>query len=98
MYDHYRATGPFTIAYFIFLFIFGNLILLNLFLAILLKNFEEPPGQEDEELEEDEDGRLKKLKMCLMNICSCMRSEKKKTEAEALEMVDNSHVSPKLKQ
>ena len=44
MYDHYRATNAFTIVYFIFLFIFGNLILLNLFLAILLKNFEEPPG------------------------------------------------------
>ena len=49
MYDHYRATGrsPLTIAYFMFLFIFGNLILLNLFLAILLKNFEEPPGTEE---------------------------------------------------
>lgn len=51
MYDHYRATGPLTIAYFMFLFIFGNLILLNLFLAILLKNFEEPPGKEEQEEE-----------------------------------------------
>ena len=40
-----------TIAYFMFLFIFGNLILLNLFLAILLKNFEEPPGTEEQEVE-----------------------------------------------
>ena len=47
MYDHYRATGPLTVGYFMFLFIFGNLILLNLFLAILLKNFEEPPGAEE---------------------------------------------------
>jgi len=49
MYDHYRATNSLTIAYFMFLFIFGNLILLNLFLAILLKNFEEPPGTGTEE-------------------------------------------------
>lgn len=53
MYDHYRATGPLTIAYFMFLFIFGNLILLNLFLSILLQNFEEPPGAEDEDDVED---------------------------------------------
>jgi len=32
------------------LFIIGNIILLNLFLAILLGNFEEPPGKSDEEL------------------------------------------------
>ena len=51
MYDHYRATGLLTIAYFMFLFIFGNLILLNLFLAILLKNFNEPPGTEEQEEE-----------------------------------------------
>lgn len=99
MYDHYRATGAFTIAYFIFLFIFGNLILLNLFLAILLKNFEEPPGQEDEELEEDEDGRLKKLKLWLMNICPCMKKQSSTPEADSLvEMADNSHTGPKLKQ
>ena len=74
MYDHYRATGAFTIVYFIFLFIFGNLILLNLFLAILLKNFEEPPGQEEEEDEEEDDGRLKKIKCCLLKMCTpCMR-------------------------
>jgi hypothetical protein len=30
------------------MFIWGNLIMLNLFLAILLKNFEEPPGKEEE--------------------------------------------------
>jgi hypothetical protein len=53
MYDHYRATGPLTVAYFMFLFIFGNLILLNLFLAILLKNFEEPPGAAEEEAPEE---------------------------------------------
>ena len=54
MYDHYRATNSITIVYFMFLFIFGNLILLNLFLAILLKNFEEPPGADEPEEQEDE--------------------------------------------
>ena len=57
MYDHYRSEGYVAHFYFITLFIFGNLILLNLFLAILLKNFEEPPGKEEEE--EDDDGKPK---------------------------------------
>lgn len=48
MYDHYRAYGIFAIILFIIIFIWGNLIMLNLFLAILLKNFEEPPGKEEE--------------------------------------------------
>ena len=61
MYDHYRATGPLTIAYFMFLFIFGNLILLNLFLAILLKNFEEPPGVGA--VEEVEEKTIKKVSL-----------------------------------
>lgn len=51
MYDAYRAAGSGAYVYFISLFIIGNLILLNLFLAILLKNFEEPPGGDDEEEE-----------------------------------------------
>ena len=55
MYDGYRAGGPGAYIYFISLFIIGNLILLNLFLAILLKNFEEPPGgdEDDEELADE---------------------------------------------
>jgi voltage-dependent calcium channel L type alpha-1D len=55
MYDGYRAGGPGAYLYFISLFIIGNLILLNLFLAILLKNFEEPPGgdEDDEDLAEE---------------------------------------------
>ena len=59
MYDHLRAGSKTVYVFFISLFIFGNLILLNLFLAILLKNFEEPLGQEEEdfekELEQNED-------------------------------------------
>ena len=40
MYEHIRVTGEATFAYFISLFIIGNLILMNLFLASLLSNFE----------------------------------------------------------
>jgi len=57
LYDHYRSEGLVAHFYFITLFILGNLILLNLFLAILLKNFEEPPGKDEEE--EDDDGKPK---------------------------------------
>ena len=52
MYDHVRATGNGGIFFFISLFILGNLVLLNLFLAILLKNFEEPPGKDEEDVGE----------------------------------------------
>ena len=76
MYDHYRATGAITVAYFMFLFIFGNLILLNLFLAILLKNFEEPPGQ-DEPDEDDDDtpkvGICKRICMFCFSCSSCCK-------------------------
>jgi hypothetical protein len=48
MYDHVRAQGTICVFIFILIFIVGNLIMLNLFLAILLKNFEEPPGKEED--------------------------------------------------
>lgn len=47
MYDHVRSIGWISVGFFIPIFITGNLIMLNLFLAILLKNFEEPPEKED---------------------------------------------------
>lgn len=39
MYDSYRATGSVSVIYFISLVLFGNIIMLNLFLALLLGNF-----------------------------------------------------------
>jgi hypothetical protein len=54
MYDHVRVQGRMHIIFFIFLFIIGNIILLNLFLAILLKNFEEPPSKDEPEEADDE--------------------------------------------
>jgi hypothetical protein len=40
MYDHMRSAGSASCIYFIALVIFGNIIMLNLFLAILLGNFD----------------------------------------------------------
>ena len=40
MYDHMRAAGPASCVYFLGLVICGNIIMLNLFLAILLGNFD----------------------------------------------------------
>ena len=61
MFDNHRATWdydtstgirvPFAIPYFIMLFIVGNLVLFNLFVAILLSNIGEV---EDEEIEDEE--------------------------------------------
>ena len=73
MYDHLRAGSRTAYVFFISLFIFGNLILLNLFLAILLKNFEEPLGQEEEDFEkelEQKDGLLDRVRQGFLNLFS----------------------------
>ena len=75
MYDHYRATNSLTIVYFIFLFIFGNLILLNLFLAILLKNFEEPPGAEEDDGDVEEAPKVGIVKKMKNFCCFCFKSK-----------------------
>lgn len=62
MYDHARSQGHYVIPIFIFIFIVGNLILLNLFLAILLKNFEEPPGKEESPANDDDNKSVKSNK------------------------------------
>jgi len=81
MITHVRGSGDTAIPFFVFVFIFGNLILLNLFLAILLKNFEEPPGKDDDEpayVEEPTDKVPLKVKckkccccLCCFKYCSC---------------------------
>lgn len=81
MYDHYRATNALTIVYFMFLFIFGNLILLNLFLAILLKNFEEPPGQEELEDSDEEPSKKEGIFKRICGFCSTCSSCCKKSSA-----------------
>lgn len=44
MYDHMRTVGPISCIYFIGLVILGGIIMLNLFLAILLGNFDRARG------------------------------------------------------
>lgn len=44
----YRAQGLIALFFYPFVFIFTNLVLLNLFLAILLQNFDEEPQDEEE--------------------------------------------------
>ena len=48
MFDGWRSVGPWAILYYFSLVVFGNFIVLNLFLAILLNNFggEEDNGEE----------------------------------------------------
>jgi hypothetical protein len=42
LFGHMRQTSMITSLFFVTLYVLGNFIMLNLFLAILLKNFEEP--------------------------------------------------------
>jgi len=50
----YRAEGGIALAFYPFVFIFMNLILLNLFLAILLHNFEQKVDPTKDQDEQDE--------------------------------------------
>lgn len=59
MYIYVRATNWFTILFFVSLMILGNFVLLNLFLAILLKNFSEDVDL-DEGIAGNEDKSTKK--------------------------------------
>jgi voltage-dependent calcium channel L type alpha-1D len=70
MYDHVRTNGHGALIFFVSLFVLGNLILLNLFLAILLKNFEEPPGKDAEDETVDGEGVITKLKAALCCCCT----------------------------
>ena len=73
----FRANGFIAIIFYPFVFIFMNLILLNLFLAILLSNFE--TREDPKDAEKDEDGKaMAKIKRRLKRRCKkcCMRCEK----------------------
>jgi len=52
MYDAVRSTGLGAVVFFVTLVIFGQIILINLFLAVLLENFEEKRKQMEEEKKE----------------------------------------------
>lgn len=51
MYNAVRGSGKGIIIYFITLIVFGNIILLKLFLAVLLENFEDKRRELEEERE-----------------------------------------------
>ena len=74
----YRTEGIIAVFFYPFVFVFMNLILLNLFLAILLSNFETSHENEVDHEEKSVKKALKKLergckKCCLSckNICPC---------------------------
>ena len=54
---------------------FGYLILLNLFLAILLDNFDEPPGAEEEEEDEDNEPKVPIMKRIKNFCCFCIKNK-----------------------
>lgn len=86
MYDHTRALGTrLYMLFFIPIFIIGNLILLNLFLAILLKNFEEPPGKDADDDEGSSTGKLsitQKISKYSRLICFCCFKKDEEREGQ----------------
>ena len=74
MHQHYRAQETtFVFVYFVSLFVIGNMILMNLFLAILLKNFEEPPGSDTAEDEAENDQKITVKKIVMTYLCCCCK-------------------------
>jgi hypothetical protein len=58
------GSAYFSLIFFIVLFIAGHFVLLNLFLAILLSNFEMTA---DDERPQDEQDELYRIKICCLN-------------------------------
>jgi hypothetical protein len=54
MYKHMIAVGELSAFFFLFLQVFGKYVLLNLFLAILLENFEDIEEKEEDPHNEEE--------------------------------------------
>lgn len=62
MYSAIYSTSWYASLYFVSLTVVGNYILLNLFLAILLQEFEEGDDEEEEEEEDEEIKNLRSIK------------------------------------
>eukprot|EP00440_Ansanella_granifera_P074218 gb/GFBE01080540.1/.p1 GENE.gb/GFBE01080540.1/~~gb/GFBE01080540.1/.p1 ORF type:complete len:2396 (+),score=576.99 gb/GFBE01080540.1/:1-7188(+) len=60
MYDAMRATHWTALWYFLFVVVFGNFVILNLFLAILMTNFDEQRTQMADELEAEKSAKSDK--------------------------------------
>eukprot|EP01036_Dinobryon_divergens_P034075 gene34075-44028_t len=79
MFDTYRAFGPVSILFPIFCFLFGSIVLMNLFLALLIRCFHEDQDDsaketEDTNLEEDRYEELVDVIDCLLCFCSSLVS------------------------
>ena len=65
----FRAEGSIALFYYPVVFIVMNLVLLNLFLAILLHNFEETSGSKEEKVNEAEEKKLAKFNRRVKKKC-----------------------------
>ena len=85
------------------LYILGNLVLLNLFLAILLSNFD-PANTEvevpDEEEQIEEFSRFKlyaiAIKLWVVNHCGCLIPDKEESDPETLSSIKSNEVKEAL--
>lgn len=84
MYDGMAASSVLSCLYFFVLVIFGNYIILNLFLAILLSGFE-GGAEDDSDDEEEEDATAVKSDGPLKKLCSCCGSSKVAPDGEGEE-------------
>ena len=89
MHNHYRAQGISALFFFPAVYTCLHLVQLNLFLAILLKNFE--MGQRDsQDLDKDEDQTMERIKLIFHRIisfiCCCPRSTEKISISNAVEL------------
>eukprot|EP01048_Picozoa_sp_COSAG05_P003861 COSAG05_NODE_189_length_14633_cov_44.869134_4_plen_1996_part_00 len=75
MYDGIRTAGPITALYFFILVLFGNYLILNLFLAILLGGFEAGAEDDDDNEEEEEEEISKDGDPSNKSCCPCGRSK-----------------------
>lgn len=87
MYDHVRTVSPdvMTVTFFVSVVILGNWILLNLFLAILLSNFEDEKeimSYEEIKLREQEKKKKSVVKSVLKSLGTFMRKRQKPTPIE----------------
>lgn len=93
MYDHLRGRDRSAYFFFISAFIFGNLILLNLFLAILLKNFETPPEKEEPVDNPEEKGPPKSIMSRVKSLMSRSKTDLTAVEDDKEEpFLDNENV------
>ena len=102
MYDCIRATGPGAVIFFLLLVIIGNFIILNLFLAILLINFDglsEAQEAEADVFEESEkrllEEQVEEKKGCINAIKKCLKPKTATIKVRPEVMFDEDTMSTK---